>query len=165
MILNIHELVSEVDGLNSVSTAKNWITMIKEISGYEFPITKFAVGRNRRGRLITNKGYDFTLDDVDDFQRVADKKADIGLKRAIEDVYGNQWEEVRWKTERAVKGLEIRYRALSQNYNALSKEVVDLKRDKVVLRNQISDLQERLRAFEEWQKELPFNLGKKKSGK
>ncbi|WP_409374064.1 hypothetical protein [Streptococcus suis] len=165
MILNIHELVSKVDGLNSVSTAKNWITMIKEISGYEFPITKFAVGRNRRGRLITNKGYDFTLDDVDDFQRVADKKADIGLKRAIEDVYGNQWEEVRWTTERAVKGLESRYRALSQNYNSLSKEVADLKRDKVVLRNQISDMQERLRAFEEWQKGLPFNLGKKKSGK
>lgn len=165
MILNIHELVSKVDGLNSVSTAKNWITMIKEISGYEFPITKFAVGRNRRGRLITNKGYDFTLDDVDDFQRVADKKADIGLKRAIEDVYGNQWEEVRWKTERAVKGLESRYRALSQNYNSLSKEVAGLKRDKVILRNQISDMQERLRAFEEWQKGLPFNLGKKKSGK
>lgn len=163
--MNIHELVSKVDGLNSVSTAKNWITMIKEISGYEFPITKFAVGRNRRGRLITNKGYDFTLDDVDDFQRVADKKADIGLKRAIEDVYGNQWEEVRWTTERAVKGLESRYRALSQNYNSLSKEVADLKRDKVVLRNQISDMQERLRAFEEWQKGLPFNLGKKKSGK
>ncbi|HFH7135765.1 TPA: hypothetical protein ACGMMI_000507 [Streptococcus agalactiae] len=165
MILNIHELVSKVDGLNSVSTAKNWITMIKEISGYEFPITKFAVDRNRRGRLITNKGYDFTPDDVDDFQRVADKKADMGLKRAIEDVYGNQWEEERWKTERAVKGLESRYRTLSENYNLLSKEVTDLKRDKVALRNQISDLQERLRAFEEWQKGLPFNLGKKKSGK
>ncbi|HFR2818064.1 TPA: hypothetical protein ACJ3C8_000289 [Streptococcus agalactiae] len=54
---------------------------------------------------------------------------------------------------------------MSENYNLLSKEVTDLKRDKVVLRNQISDLQERLRAFEEWQKGLPFNLGKKKSGK
>lgn len=105
MILNIHELVSKVDGLNSVSTAKNWITMIKEISGYEFPITKFAVDRNRRGRLITNKGYDFTPDDVDDFQRVADKKADMGLKRAIEDVYGNQWEEREMEDRKGCKGL------------------------------------------------------------
>lgn len=34
--MDINKLVSLVDGLNSVSTAKKWITLIKEISGHEF---------------------------------------------------------------------------------------------------------------------------------
>lgn len=165
MILDIHELVAKVDGLNSVSTAKNWIAMIKDISGYEFPISKFAVGRNRKGRLMTNKGYDFSLDDVDDFQRIADKKADMGLKKAIESVYWNQWEEESWKSDRAIKSLESKYKVLSEKYDSLSKLVVDLERDRNLLKNQILNLLDRLQAIEEWQEGLPFKLGKKKSGK
>ena len=165
MILNIHELVSKVDGLNSVSTAKNWITMIKDISGHEFTISKFAVGRNRKGRLITNKGYDFSLDDVDDFQSIADKKAEMGLKKAIETVYWNKWEEEKWESDRAIKSLESRYKVLSENYNSLSKLVLDLKRDRDLMQKQVVSLRDSLKTIEEWQKGLSFNLGKNKSGK
>ena len=34
--MDINKLVSKVNGLNSVSTAKKWIILIKEISGHEF---------------------------------------------------------------------------------------------------------------------------------
>lgn len=165
MVLDIHELVSKVDGLNSASTAKNWIIMIKDISGHEFPISKFPVGRNRTGRLITNRGYDFSIDDVDDFQSIADKKTEIGLKKAIETVYGNQWEEEKWESDRAIKSLESRYKVLSENYSTLSKFVLDLKRDIVSMQKQIVNLQDSIQTIEVWQKGLPFNLGKNKSSK
>lgn len=165
MILDIHELVSKVDGLNSVSTAKNWITMIKDISGHEFPISKFTVGRNRTGRLITNQGYDFSIDDVDDFQSIADKKTEMGLKKAIETIYGNQWEEDRWESDKAIKSLENRYKVLYENYNTLFKLVLNLKQDRDLLQKEIVNLRDSLQTIEVWRKGLPFNLGKNKSGK
>lgn len=35
------ELVNQISGLNSTSTLKNWIQLIKEISGKEFKKLKF----------------------------------------------------------------------------------------------------------------------------
>jgi len=63
--MDINKLVSKVDGLNSVSTAKKWITLIKEISGHEF---KKVQARNNRQFISF---YNFTNDDVVDIWKEA----------------------------------------------------------------------------------------------
>lgn len=42
------ELVNQISGLNSTSTLKNWIQLIKEISGKEFKKIKIPISRNPR---------------------------------------------------------------------------------------------------------------------
>ena len=72
-----------VDGLNSISTAKKWITLIKEISGHEF---KKVQARNSRQFMSF---YNFTDDDVEDFRTIAYLKNEMSLKDAIRVTYGD----------------------------------------------------------------------------
>ena len=81
--MDINKLVSLVDGLNSVSTAKKWITLIKEISGHEF---KKVQARNSRQFVSF---YNFTDNDVEDFRTIAYLKNEMPLKDAIRETYGD----------------------------------------------------------------------------
>ena len=55
------ELVNQISGLNSTSTLKNWIKLIKEISGKEFKKIKIPISRNpRTHQLSYTVAYDFT---------------------------------------------------------------------------------------------------------
>ena len=81
--MDINKLVSTVDGLNSVSTAKKWITLIKEISGHEF---KKVQARNSRQFVSF---YNFTDNDVEDFRTIAYLKNEMPLKDAIRETYGD----------------------------------------------------------------------------
>ena len=81
--MDIKQLVSMVDGLNSVSTAKKWITLIKEISGHEF---KKVQARNNRQFVSF---YNFTDNDVEDFRTIAYLKNEMSLKDAIRETYGD----------------------------------------------------------------------------
>ena len=81
--MDIKRLVSSVDGLNSVSTAKKWISLIKEISGHEF---KKVQARNKKQFLSF---YNFTDNDVENFKTIAYLKNEMSLKEAIKAVYGD----------------------------------------------------------------------------
>ena len=81
--MDIKRLVSSVDGLNSVSTAKKWISLIKEISGHEF---KKVQARNKKQFLSF---YNFTDNDVENFKTIAYLKNQMSLKEAIKAVYGD----------------------------------------------------------------------------
>ena len=81
--MDIKRLVSSVDGLNSVSTAKKWISLIKEISGHEF---KKVQARNKKQFLSF---YNFTDNDVENFETIAYLKNEMSLKEAIKAVYGD----------------------------------------------------------------------------
>ena len=47
------ELVNQISGLNSTSTLKNWIQLIKEISGKEFKKIKIPISRNPRTHQLS----------------------------------------------------------------------------------------------------------------
>ena len=46
------ELVNQISGLNSTSTLKNWIQLIKEISGKEFKKIKVPISRTSQNSSI-----------------------------------------------------------------------------------------------------------------
>ena len=50
------ELVNQISGLNSTSTLKNWIQLIKEISGKEFKKIKVPISRNPRTHQLLGLG-------------------------------------------------------------------------------------------------------------
>ena len=84
------ELVNQISGLNSTSTLKNWIQLIKEISGKEFKKIKVPISRNpRTHQLSYTVAYDFTDEDLRQFQKLAKLKLEIGLKEAIQAVFGS----------------------------------------------------------------------------
>lgn len=84
------ELVNQISGLNSTSTLKNWIQLIKEISGKEFKKIKVPISRNpRTHQLSYTVAYDFTDEDLRQFQKLANLKLEIGLKEAIQAVFGS----------------------------------------------------------------------------
>ena len=84
------ELVNQISGLNSTSTLKNWIQLIKEISGKEFKKIKIPISRNpRTHQLSYTVAYDFTDEDLRQFQKLANLKLEIGLKEAIQAVFGS----------------------------------------------------------------------------
>lgn len=84
------ELVNQISGLNSTSTLKNWIQLIKEISGKEFKKIKVPISRNpRTHQLSYTVAYDFTDEDLRQFQKLANLKLEIGLKKAIQAVFGS----------------------------------------------------------------------------
>lgn len=84
------ELVNQISGLNSTSTLKNWIQLIKEISGKEFKKIKIPISRNpRTHQLSYTVTYDFTDEDLRQFQKLAKLKLEIGLKEAIQAVFGS----------------------------------------------------------------------------
>ena len=84
------ELVNQISGLNSTSTLKNWIQLIKEISGKEFKKIKIPISRNSRTHQLSyTVAYDFTDEDLRQFQKLANLKLEIGLKEAIQAVFGS----------------------------------------------------------------------------
>ena len=63
------ELVNQISGLNSTSTLKNWIQLIREISGKEFKKIKIPISRNpRTHQLSYTVAYDFTDETLDNFK-------------------------------------------------------------------------------------------------
>ncbi|HEM3622028.1 TPA: hypothetical protein U1C34_000798 [Streptococcus suis] len=153
------ELVERVDGLNSTSTLKNWLTLIKEISGKEFPKVKVPYGRSRRtGRYSYRIAYDFTEDDLSDFQALADKKDEIGLKRAVETVFGSLRVTEQKSIEQRLNKLSWRLEA----YNEQSDKVVtELSAENLSLRHNVATLTQRVDELESVIASLPFGLGRK----
>lgn len=78
------ELVNQISGLNSTSTLKNWIQLIKEISGKEFKKIKVPISRNpRTHQLSYTVAYDFTVEDLRQFQKLAKLKSKRGYTSRI----------------------------------------------------------------------------------
>ncbi|CAM1661092.1 hypothetical protein SMIF22_01910 [Streptococcus mitis] len=83
------ELVNQISGLNSTSTLKNWIQLIKEISGKEFKKIKIPISRNQRTHQLSyTVAYDFTDEDLIQFQKLAKLKLEIGLKELYKSYLG-----------------------------------------------------------------------------
>ena len=111
--MDIKKLVSTVDGLNSVSTAKKWITMIKEISGHEF---KKVQTRNSRQFVSF---YNFTDDDVEDFRTIACLKNEMPLKDAIRATYGDIHKRKEYSLTQQLEILKENFITLNDNFKNL----------------------------------------------
>jgi len=111
--MDIKQLVSMVDGLNSVSTAKKWITLIKEISGHEF---KKVQARNSRQFVSF---YNFTDDDVEDFRTIAYLKNEMSLKDAIRETYGDIHKHKENTLTQQLENLKEDFITLNDNFKNL----------------------------------------------
>ena len=111
--MDIKKLVSMVDGLNSVSTAKKWVTLIKEISGHEF---KKVQARNNRQFISF---YNFTNDDVEDFRTIAYLKNEMSLKDAIRATYGDIQKRKEYSLAQQLETLKEDFISLNDNFKNL----------------------------------------------
>ena len=102
-----------VDGLNSASTAKKWITLIKEISGHEF---KKVQARNNRQFISF---YNFTYDDVEDFRTIAYLKNEMSLKNAIRATYGDIHKHKEYSLAQQLETLREDFITLNNNFKNL----------------------------------------------
>lgn len=102
-----------VDGLNSVSTAKKWVTLIKEISGHEF---KKVQARNNRQFISF---YNFTNDDVEDFRTIAYLKNEMSLKDAIRATYGDIQKRKEYSLAQQLETLKEDFITLNDNFKNL----------------------------------------------
>ena len=102
-----------VDGLNSVSTAKKWITLIKEISGHEF---KKVQARNNRQFVSF---YNFTDNDVEDFRTIAYLKNEMSLKDAIRETYGDIHKSKEYSLAQQLETLKEDFITLNENFKNL----------------------------------------------
>ena len=130
------ELVNQISGLNSTSTLKNWIQLIKEISGKEFKKIKVPISRNpRTHQLSYTVAYDFTDEDLRQFQKLANLKLEIGLKEAIQAVFGSLTDNEQ--------------ESLNQLYDELSALKQEFKREMRLIKIENSNLKKKIQDIEE----------------
>lgn len=131
------ELVNQISGLNSTSTLKNWIQLIKEISGKEFKKIKVPISRNpRTHQLSYTVAYDFTDEDLRQFQKLAKLKLEIGLKEAIQAVFGSL--------------ADNEHESLNQElYDELSALKQEFKREMRLIKIENSNLKKKIQDIEE----------------
>ena len=131
------ELVNQISGLNSTSTLKNWIQLIKEISGKEFKKIKVPISRNpRTHQLSYTVAYDFTDEDLRQFQKLAKLKLEIGLKEAIQAVFGSLADN---EHDQVIDELYDELSALKQEFK---REIRLIKIENTNLKKRIQDIEE-----------------------
>ena len=135
------ELVNQISGLNSTSTLKNWIQLIKEISGKEFKKIKVPISRNpRTHQLSYTVAYDFTDEDLRQFQKLANLKLEIGLKEAIQKVFGSLADnEQELLNHQVIDELYDELSALKQEFK---REIRLIKIENANLKKNIQDIEE-----------------------
>ena len=134
------ELVNQISGLNSTSTLKNWIQLIKEISGKEFKKIKVPISRNpRTHQLSYTVAYDFTNEDLRQFQKLANLKLEIGLKEAIQAVFGRLADNEHDSLNQVIDELYDELSALKQEFK---REIRLIKIENSNLKKKIQDIEE-----------------------
>ena len=135
------ELVNQISGLNSTSTLKNWIQLIKEISGKEFKKIKVPISRNpRTHQLSYTVAYDFTDEDLRQFQKLAKLKLEIGLKEAIQKVFGSLADN-----EQEL----LNHQVIDELYDELSALKQEFKREIRLIKNENASLKKKIQDIEE----------------
>ena len=135
------ELVNQISGLNSTSTLKNWIQLIKEISGKEFKKIKIPISRNSRTHQLSyTVAYDFTDEDLRQFQKLANLKLEIGLKEAIQKVFGSLADN-----EQEL----LNHQVIEELYDELSALKQEFKREIRLIRNENASLKKKIQDIEE----------------
>ena len=135
------ELVNQISGLNSTSTLKNWIQLIKEISGKEFKKIKVPISRNpRTHQLSYTVAYDFTDEDLRQFQKLANLKLEIGLKEAIQKVFGSLADN-----EQEL----LNHQVIDELYDELSALKQEFKREMRLIKIENSNLKKKIQDIEE----------------
>ena len=124
------ELVNQISGLNSTSTLKNWIQLIKEISGKEFKKNKIPISRNpRTHQLSYTVAYDFTNEDLRQFQKLANLKA----------VFGSLADNEHESLNQVIDELYDELSALKQEFK---QEIRLIKNENASLKKKIQDIEE-----------------------
>lgn len=135
------ELVNQISGLNSTSTLKNWIQLIKEISGKEFKKIKIPISRNSRTHQLSyTVAYDFTDEDLRQFQKLANLKLEIGLKEAIQKVFGSLADN-----EQEL----LNHQVIDELYDELSALKQEFKREMRLIKIENTNLKKKIQDIEE----------------
>lgn len=137
------QTVDRVSGLNSVSTLKKWRLKIERLTGHTF-----EESRVRTGKRSYIKVYLFTDSDIEQLQKIADLKSELGLDRAIRKVYA--------PSRASPIPLNRRVQGLAVQVSQLNNKVEELNRDKQALTLRLTALEKRLEVLEHPKKRTLF---------
>ncbi|OTP09597.1 hypothetical protein A5844_002376 [Enterococcus sp. 10A9_DIV0425] len=126
-------VVEKVSGLGSVSTLKRWRKLIEEHTD-----TKFEVSRKRIGRKSTARICLFSEDDLLKLQKVADLKDELGLTKAILQVFSVEKQKKTLEVEREIGALKESVRLLIKISKHHDLEIEQLKKENMELRKKIN---------------------------
>lgn len=116
------EVVSLVEGLNSVSSLKRWRKLIEERTGM-----KFKSSTKRIGRKSATVMYLFSEEDILKLQQVANLKNELGLEKAIVQTFSSQDEKMNMEEE--LNGLKEAVQVLIEVSKTYSREIEGLRKE------------------------------------
>ncbi|EPI04838.1 hypothetical protein [Enterococcus faecalis] len=116
------EVVSLVEGLNSVSSLKRWRKLIEERTGM-----KFKSSTKRIGRKSATVMYLFSEEDILKLQQVANLKNELGLEKAIVQAFSSQDEKMNMEEE--LNGLKEAVQVLIEVSKTYSREIEGLRKE------------------------------------
>lgn len=116
------EVVKRVEGLNSISSLKRWRKLIEERTGI-----KFKSSTKRIGRRSATTMYLFSEEDILKLQEVAKLKNELGLEKAIVQVFSSQ--EKKMNMEEELNGLKEAVQVLIKVSKTYGREIEGLRRE------------------------------------
>ncbi|HAP3762119.1 TPA: hypothetical protein IUT60_002243 [Enterococcus faecalis] len=116
------EVVKRVEGLNSISSLKRWRKLIEERTGI-----KFKSSTKRIGRRSATTMYLFSEEDILKLQEVANLKNELGLEKAIVQVFSSQ--EKKMDMEEELSGLKESVQVLIEVLKTYGREIEGLRRE------------------------------------
>ncbi|MGK0552595.1 hypothetical protein ACSFB8_11015 [Enterococcus faecalis] len=156
--MNAEALISEIDGLNSLSTFHRWRKLAEELCN-----TKFQQKTIQVGKTTYTKIYEFSQSDVEKFQKVAElRNRGRPIKEAISEVFEKQIKkdekeiENKLLLDKLIKFIS----AMDKQIDDLTVKITDMNQQLILFRRENYQLKERIIKLENGKLDKPFSRKK-----
>lgn len=152
------ELVSKIDGLNSVSTFHRWRKFAEELCNVKFQQKTIQVGKTTYTKI-----YDFSESDVEKFRQVADlRNRGRPVKEAIIEVFEKQAKKSEKEIENKVvidKLIRI-IKSMDKQIDDLTTKIRNMNQHLLSVGHENYQLKERIIKLENGKLDKPFSRKK-----
>lgn len=152
------QVISKINGLNSLSTFHRWRKLVEELCDVEFQKRTIQVGKTSYTKI-----YEFSESDVEKFRQVAElRNRGRLIKEAIVEVFENQTKkdgkeiENREIIEKLIKAI----RKMNEQLDDLTVKMTDMNQQMVLVRRENYQLKERIIELEKGKLDKPFSRKK-----
>ncbi|WP_445448387.1 hypothetical protein [Enterococcus faecalis] len=152
------ELISKIEGLNSLSTFHRWRKFAEELCNVEFQRKTIQVGKTTYTKI-----YEFSESDVEKFRQVADlRNRGRPIKEAIVGVFEKQVKknEKEVKNKLILENLIKFVNTMKKQLENLTIEAAEINQQLILVRRENYQLKERIIGLENGKLDKPFSRKK-----
>lgn len=157
-MLDANEIVSKIDGLNSISTFHRWRKFAEELCNVRFQQKTIKVGKTTYTKI-----YEFSESDVEKFRQVADlRNRGRPIKESVVEVFEKQVKKNEKEVENKViiDKLIISVKSMDSGIDDLSAKVSSVNQQLLSVRYENYQLKERIMKLENGKLDKPFQRKK-----